>query len=43
MTNMHPVVLDELVRQHRQELIDDAKAWSRLVRIKRARRRHGDE
>jgi hypothetical protein len=43
MTNIHPVVLDEMVRQHRQDLINEAKLWARAARTKRARRRHRDE
>ena len=39
MTTIHPFVLDELVRQHREELMNEA----RLARRRRARRRRGDE
>jgi hypothetical protein len=43
MTNIHPLVLDEMVRQHREDLINEAKLWSRVTRTRRARRRHRDE
>jgi len=37
--NVHPVVMNEIVRQHQQHLLDDAKRWSRW---RKARRRPGD-
>jgi hypothetical protein len=42
MLTTHPALLQELVRQHRQELLDEAR-WSGSTRTRRGRRRRGDE
>ena len=33
--NIHPVVMTEIVRQRQQNLLDDAKRWSRAAKVKR--------
>jgi hypothetical protein len=37
--NIHPVVMNEIVRQRQNEMLDDAKRWSR---VRKARRRPED-
>jgi hypothetical protein len=33
--NIHPVVMSEIVRQRQLEMLDDAKRWSRLAKVRR--------
>ena len=37
--NIHPIVMNEIVRQRQQHMIDDAKRWTRA---RKARRRPED-
>jgi hypothetical protein len=37
--NIHPIVMNEIVRQRQQSMIDDAKRWTR---VRKARRRPAD-
>ena len=33
--NIHPVVMSEIVRQRQQNMLDDAKRWSRVLKARR--------
>ena len=39
--NVHPVVLNELVRQRQLHMLDEAKHWSSRVKLRRRTQRIG--